>query len=125
MRARRRIPLTEMLGVDSVTVGALPWCYKLPILTFKRSKKQRNLWQPRKVLLRFESMATCELWRSAIANELAAGVYVWYVFVYASHLRATARHASPGVNMCGSSCDSVQPRAPVQGSEAVCLALFV
>ena len=69
----RRIPLTEILGLESVGVSSLPWCYKFYIITFKRSRRNPSLWIPRRVALRFRLLENCLRWRSAIMDELRKG----------------------------------------------------
>ena len=69
----RRIPLTEILGLESTYLGSSPWTYRFGIVTFKRVKKTPNRWVKRRVVLKFRNLEHCQRWRKSLSDELDQG----------------------------------------------------
>eukprot|EP00047_Mylnosiga_fluctuans_P011820 m.22967 g.22967 ORF g.22967 m.22967 type:complete len:823 (+) comp3832_c0_seq1:79-2547(+) len=69
-RKLRRIPITEIIAVEDIAAGPLPWAYRVAILTFKRVGSAAGLWRPRRILLKFARLETAQLWRSALVEAM-------------------------------------------------------
>ena len=69
----RRIPLTEIIAFDPISIGSQPWPYKTSIITFKRTKGNINVWQKRRIVLRFRLLEPCQHWKKTLESLVDKG----------------------------------------------------